>query len=147
LTIPGHHAHILKGIEVYKGKVIFHGLCNFVAVTLVLHPELAPTIKLREHAKRRQKYFPVDPDYPAYPFHPDARKTIVAKVVIDQGKITRVSYLPCQVNRQGQPEILKNDERCREVFQYMEKITRGAELNARYAWDGDEVVIHAEEPI
>ncbi|MFH1087535.1 MAG: CapA family protein, partial [Chloroflexota bacterium] len=28
--IVGHHAHILKGIEVYKGKVIFYSLCNFV---------------------------------------------------------------------------------------------------------------------
>ena len=27
--ILGHHAHILKGIEVYKGKVIFYSLCNF----------------------------------------------------------------------------------------------------------------------
>lgn len=27
--ILGTHAHILKGIEVYKKKVIFHSLCNF----------------------------------------------------------------------------------------------------------------------
>ena len=28
--VLGHHQHILKGIEVYRGKVIFHGLANFV---------------------------------------------------------------------------------------------------------------------
>lgn len=142
--ILGHHAHILKGIELYKGKAIFHGLCNFVAVTLALHPEYAPTFNLREHAKRRQKYFPLDPEYPTYPFHPDARKTIIAKFIIDNGRISHVSYLPCLINKQGQPEILKNDERGQEVFQYMDKITRGADLNARYEWDGDEVVIHAD---
>jgi hypothetical protein len=142
--ILGHHAHILKGIEVYKGKVIFHGLCNFVTVTLVLHPEYAPTFKLREHAKRRQKYFPLDPDYPTYPFHPDARKTIIAKILIDQGRISRVSYLPCFVNKQGKPEILKNDQRGQEVFQYMDKITREADLNGRFEWDGDEVIIRAD---
>jgi poly-gamma-glutamate synthesis protein (capsule biosynthesis protein) len=27
--IVGHHLHILKRIEVYKGKVIFHSLSNF----------------------------------------------------------------------------------------------------------------------
>ena len=26
--IVGHHQHIPKGNEVYKGKVIFHGLCH-----------------------------------------------------------------------------------------------------------------------
>jgi hypothetical protein len=111
---------------------------------LVLHPEYAPTFNLREHAKRRQQYFPLDPEYPTYPFHPDARKTVIAKVVIDQGRISRVSYLPCLINKQGQPEILKNDERGQEVFQYMDKITRGADLNARYKWDGDEVVIQED---
>ena len=28
--VLGHHQHILKAIEVYRGKVIFHGLANFV---------------------------------------------------------------------------------------------------------------------
>src|SRR5690606_19016752 len=27
--VLGHHAHILKGIEVYRGKPIFYSLCNF----------------------------------------------------------------------------------------------------------------------
>lgn len=28
--VLGHHQHILKAIEVYKGRFIFHGLGNFV---------------------------------------------------------------------------------------------------------------------
>jgi poly-gamma-glutamate synthesis protein (capsule biosynthesis protein) len=142
--IVGHHAHILKGIELYQGKPIFHGLCNFVAVTLCLWPEHAPTLKLREHAVRRQKYFPLDPEYPTYPFHPDARKTIIAKCIVEDGQITRIGYLPCLVNKKGQPEILKHDERGQGVFDYMEKITREAGLNARFEWEGDEVVIHPD---
>ena len=35
--IVGHHAHILRGIEIYKGKPIFHGLGNFVTVTRALN--------------------------------------------------------------------------------------------------------------
>lgn len=142
--ILGHHAHVLKGIEIYGGKVIFHGLCNFVAVTLCLWPEHAPTLKLREHTVRRQKYFPLDPDYAVYPFHPEARKTIIAKCTVEDGQIARIGYLPCLINKKGQPEILKFDERGQEVFDYMEKITRGAGLNARYEWEGDEVVIHGD---
>ena len=43
----------------------------------------------------------------------------------------------------GQPEILDNDEMGQQVFDYMDKITRAAGLNARYEWEGDEVVVHA----
>ena len=34
--VIGHHAHILRGIELYRGKPIYHGLGNFVCVTRAL---------------------------------------------------------------------------------------------------------------
>jgi poly-gamma-glutamate synthesis protein (capsule biosynthesis protein) len=139
--VVGHHAHVLKGIEFYRGKAIFHGLNNFVTVTLCLWPEHAPTLKLKAHALKRQKYFKPDPEYAVYPFHPEARKTIIAKCIVEEGRITRLSYLPCLINKSGQPEALKHDERGQEVFDYMEKITREPGLNARYAWAGDEVMV------
>jgi len=143
--ILGHHAHILKGIEQYKGKTIFHGLCNFVTVTRALHPEEAPSHNLRMHAKRRLERMQLDPEYPYYPFHPEAKKTIIAKCLIEDKKISRVSYLPCLIDKQGRPEILRHDERGQQIYDYMEKITRNADLNARYKWDGDEVLIHSHE--
>ena len=42
--ILGHHAHICKGIEQYKGKVIFHNLGNFVSVSNV--PTVVSTASL-----------------------------------------------------------------------------------------------------
>ena len=117
--ILGHHAHILKGIEQYRGKTIFHGLCNFVTVTRALHPEEAPSHNLRMHAKRRLKYMKLDPDYPYFPFHPEAKQTIVAKILIEDKKISRVSYLPCLIDKQGRPEILKHDDRGQQIFEYM----------------------------
>jgi hypothetical protein len=47
------------------------------------------------------------------------------------------------MNKQGQPEILKNDDRGKQVFAYMDKITKEANLNTKFAWNGHEVVIHA----
>ena len=37
-AVIGHHAHILRGIEVYRGKPIYHNLGNFVCVTHALTP-------------------------------------------------------------------------------------------------------------
>ncbi len=76
--------------------------------------------------------------------HPDAKYTIIAKCTIDDGKVSRVGYLPCLLKcEDGMVELLKNDKRGQEVFDYMDKITRGADLNARFKWEGDEVAIHA----
>ena len=40
--VVGHHAHILRGIEMYKGRPIYHGLGNFVTVTRALNIEDEP---------------------------------------------------------------------------------------------------------
>jgi poly-gamma-glutamate synthesis protein (capsule biosynthesis protein) len=143
--VLGHHAHILKGIEQYKGKTIFHGLCNFVTVTRALWPEEAPTHNLRQYAKLRMERMQLDPEYKNYPFHPDAKRTIIAKCLVDDGKISRVSFLPCFIDKEGRPAICKNDEKGNEIMQYMDKITREGGLNARFKWDGDEVVIGHDE--
>jgi poly-gamma-glutamate capsule biosynthesis protein CapA/YwtB (metallophosphatase superfamily) len=144
--IIGHHAHILRGVELYKGKPIFHGLCNLVTVTKVLTVEGADTGARKEWAKRRKELFGFEPDpeYPKYPFHPEAKNTIIAKCTVADKRLSRIAYLPCLINKQAQPEILKHDDRGRQVFEYMDKITRAAGLNARYEWDGGEVVISAE---
>jgi poly-gamma-glutamate synthesis protein (capsule biosynthesis protein) len=139
--IVGHHAHILKGIELYRGKAIFHGLCNLVAYV----PSLAPGTGQdpRSWARRRKELFGFEPDpeYPTYPFHPEARYTIITKCAVKDKKIFQTGYIPCLINKQGQPEILKRDARGQEVFEYMDKITRGAGLNAKFEWKGDEVIV------
>jgi poly-gamma-glutamate synthesis protein (capsule biosynthesis protein) len=71
--------------------------------------------------------------------------TMIAKCVIDDGKITQVGYLPCLINAQKQPEILKNYERGRQGFEFMDKITKDAGLNTHYDWKGDEIVIRADQ--
>lgn len=143
--ILAHHAHILRGIEFYKGKPIFHGLCNLVAYV----PSLAPKDDQdpQSWAQRRREIFGFEPDpeYPTYPFHPEARYTIIAKCIIENKMISRVSYLPCIVNKQGQPELTGNNSRGDEVFNYMEKITREAALNASYQWLGNEVLVQAKK--
>lgn len=138
--ILGSHAHILKGIEQYKGKTIFHNLGNFVTVSNI-HANPA-TQQINQLTERMKEMFePVD--LTVYPWHPESVHTMIAKCVMEDGRISRVSYLPCLINRRGQPEIVKNDERGQQVFDYVDKITKEAGLNTQYRWEGDEVVIGA----
>jgi poly-gamma-glutamate capsule biosynthesis protein CapA/YwtB (metallophosphatase superfamily) len=146
-VVVGHHAHILRGIEIYKGKPIYHGLGNFVCVTKALNYDPSnDSPERRAWALRRRKMFGFEPDpaYPLYPFHPEAKQTIVAKCVVDGRGNVEARYLPAYVNRAYQPEILRRDERGEGVFAYVERISREAGLRAGFAWDGDEVVVRPE---
>ena len=61
--------------------------------------------------------------------------------MIEKGRICRVGFLPCLINKKGQPEVLEKDSRGRKVFEYVERITKEAGLNASYQWAGDEIFV------
>jgi hypothetical protein len=137
--VVGHHAHILRGIEIYKGRPIYHGLGNFVTVTRALNIEENPNPKRLEWARRRQELFGFepDPDYPTYPFHPEAQNAMIAVCDIGSEGVRKAGFIPCRVNPKGQPEICGKDERGRAVVSYIEQITRKAVLHTQFEWDRD----------
>jgi len=139
--ILGHHAHILKGIEIYKGVPVLYSLCNFAM-------DLPMT---REHAERKsfkeiQKLNPSwEPDFEStYNFPYDSRKSIIAKCVIAEKRIQSTSLLPVYIDRQSRPEILmESDRRFAEVQEYLERITGEAELNGNLHRANGELFITA----
>ena len=136
--VLGEHAHILKGIEQYKGKIIFHGLGNFVSSFADF-----PKEQMAEHRRMIKELYSIesDADDPSKHYHPEASHTMIAKCTIRDGKIVKVGYIPCTINDKNQPEPLKHDERGQKVFDYVVEISRKAGLEANFEWDGDEVVI------
>jgi hypothetical protein len=139
--IIGHHAHILKGIEVYKGKVIFHGLANFCSSpSKKISPVKASGLYwMTKHHIRIQ----VDPEgHPYYAGSIDAQKTMLVKCDIADKKIQRLSYLPLLLNAQNQPEVLSHiDKRSDEHFRYVQWLCGGQGLDTHLVREGDEVVI------
>lgn len=135
--VLGHHSHILKGIEVYKGKVIFYSLCNFAFDTP------SPQNASNETKAMRKRYdVPRDPEYPTYQFHVDAKKTILAKCLVSDKRVQRVSFLPVFINKLGQPEIQRRgDKHFDEVLLYIEQISKDQELDAKLSVYGDEVLV------
>jgi poly-gamma-glutamate capsule biosynthesis protein CapA/YwtB (metallophosphatase superfamily) len=138
-----HHAHILKGIEVYSGKVIFYGLGNFALELHFMTKEWAEIPSVKEIRRAlNPDWNPPYPDHPSFPFPPDSRKTIIAKCIISNKAVSKVSFLPAYINKRGEPEILvSKDERFGEVFRYMEEISRDQRLDTKYTIDGDEVIV------
>jgi poly-gamma-glutamate synthesis protein (capsule biosynthesis protein) len=139
--VLGHHQHILKGIEIYKGSAIFHGLGNF-AMDVDIRPHLKSP-KIQEMAMQYPEYAPkYYEDYPTYPFHPEARQTIIASVRIEHGSVSGVSFLPCSINHAGQPETLSPSEpRFDEVVSYMRDACTSVGFSTELRPKGDEVEV------
>jgi poly-gamma-glutamate synthesis protein (capsule biosynthesis protein) len=131
--VLGHHQHILKAVEVYRGKVIFHGLGNFVMdVDLSEHAGSPGLEAMRAHYGDYGVNF--YPDYPTYPFHPDTRRTVIAKARVDDGAVTAVSVLPCLIDPAGQPVPLEpGDPRFDDVVRYQQEVTAQAGLSTAFA--------------
>ncbi len=134
--ILGHHPLLLKGIEIYKGKVIFYGLGNFAV-------DSRPVEMVRnDDSLWKLLQWEMDPGPPDYAYPLVSRKAVLAKCLISDKKVSRVSYLPVIANKQLQPEVLSgSDRRSAEVIEYVGQICKDQHLETQFSREGDEVLI------
>lgn len=141
-VILGHHTHILKPIEVYKGKVIFYSLANFAldppqafAENLDQQDQHQEMMKLNKDWKNSKKKMPED-----------SYKTILARMTVRGGAIQKVEYLPVLLDDDSNPHLVKQEDTAfLEIVRYMEEITENQEISTRFTVDGDAVVIETAE--
>jgi poly-gamma-glutamate capsule biosynthesis protein CapA/YwtB (metallophosphatase superfamily) len=137
--VLGHHAHILKGVEVYRGKAIFYSMGNF-AIDLRMTPAHAQGKGFKEIQALSPGW---EPDFDSfYNFPPDSRMTMVVTANATRDGLGDVGFLPAFINRDAQPEILKaGDERFDQVVDYLRWTTDQADLNAALRPEGDTVFV------
>lgn len=138
--ILGHHAHILKAIEIYKGKPIFYSLCNF-ALDLTLPQEMLNSPRWRELMELNPSWT-IDPRYKSYPFPADSRMTMAGKIIISDKKVTKVSFLPALIHEDSRPRFLaKKDKEFNDVVAYMQKVTKAQKIDTQFTVEGNEVIV------
>lgn len=128
--VISHHAHIVRGIEFYRGKPIFHGLGNGCVVTRALSPDQDHPARAA-WAQRRKQLFGFEPD-PAYflaPFHPEAVQGFLARVLWHADGRLEYGIVPQVVDAPGRPRLAVGDE-VRGVCDYLQHITLAAGLPA-----------------
>jgi hypothetical protein len=135
--IMGHHAHVPKAIEMYKGKAIFYSLSNFCMTKPGRSHKWNETPwvhgALRNHADQ-------NPEYPLLPYGTDAKRTLMAKAVLTKQGVKEVSFVPMMIDTKYRPEVLKNgDPRFDDMVNYMEWASEGFDHN--FTVVGDEVKI------
>ncbi|HWA19586.1 MAG TPA: CapA family protein [Devosia sp.] len=129
-VIIGHHAHCVKAVEVYKGKVCFYSTGNFMT-----------TGSRKAHVKPEWNLFwrEYDPKT-LYNFPRHCRPTIIPKIVFSKKGVERVSFRQGYINDLAQPEMLEaGNPRFEEVLKEMEWVSDYVPHNFRV--DGNDVVV------
>jgi len=132
--IIGHHAHVPKAIGVHGGKVCFYSMSNFIMSSAANAKPGQPT------ANAKRLGVDHDPDYPRLPYGKDGKRSLIAKAVLSAKGVEKVSFLPVLINKELQPEVLKNgDPRFEDAVRFMNWASEGYEH--RFEVEGDEVRI------
>ncbi len=128
--VVGHHAHLLRGLELSNGRPVFHGLGNACVVTHALAPGQDHPARAAWVARRRELFgFEPDPRYTLAPFHPQAVHGALGVVIAHADGSLSCGVVPLWVEPPGMP-LCVADERADAVIAYLERIGREAELPA-----------------
>lgn len=99
-AVLGHHGHVIKGVEYYKDKPVFYSLGN---VTLL--PRGDKGEPLTEGGRV------------------DAQMTMIAKLTVDGGGISRVAIIPCWLDRGLEPQVIPPDDpRFTDFLAYLRRV-------------------------
>lgn len=144
-AVVSHHAHICKGVEIYRGRPILHGLGNFATVTHALALDADDPQRAAWAEERRRLFgFEPDPAMPGYPFHPESRHTAIAALTFDEAAV-RTALIPCWIDDDARPVPVGRSPRGEAVAAYLQAITVDAGFATDLAWDGDVLVARALE--
>ncbi len=134
--ILGHHAHSIKAVEVYKGKVCFYSIGNFMTT--------GSPKKSSQQFEWNLLWLQADeecmPPNGMYFFPSHCRKTMIAKAVISKKGVERVSFLPAFINHRAQPYVVKPDDpKFQEILNFAEYVSD--QHPHKFRVEGGEVVV------
>jgi poly-gamma-glutamate capsule biosynthesis protein CapA/YwtB (metallophosphatase superfamily) len=127
--VVGHHAHIVRGIELHEGRrPVFHGLGNGCVVTRALSPAQDHPARAAWALRRRELFgFEPDPGYELAPFHPEAVNAMLGIVRWHGNGSLSAGIVPVHVEPPGRP-VCVTGAGAEAVIAYLEKIGAAAGL-------------------
>jgi poly-gamma-glutamate synthesis protein (capsule biosynthesis protein) len=134
--ILGHHAHSIKAVEVYKGKVCFYSVGNLMTTGA---PKDSPSTY-----DWNLIWLPIDreclPPNGRYFFPSHCRMTMLPKIVMSRQGVEKVSFLPAYINPRAQPYVVApGDPRFDEILKFTEWVSD--QHPHRFRVEGGEIVV------
>lgn len=137
--IIGHHAHMVKGIERYRGKGIFYCMGNF-ALDMPLSVRKSRASVLHKH--HAFSHVDRDSEYDEfYSFSAECRRSMIVKCRISAKKIDRLSFLPVMINPKAQPVIVTDHAGVQDALAYIRKVSASQGFDTKFAVEDGEIVV------
>lgn len=134
--VISHHAHQTRGIEIYKGKPIYHGLGNFVCVTYALTPGYSNSTENDRFAELEEDF--EMPEVLHYPWEDNSRFSLIAKVIANEYGIVEAGYIPCYIEKDTTaPTPRTRESGGQEVFDHIRQMSDDSNLKTKFFWSED----------
>jgi hypothetical protein len=132
--ILGHHPHVLKGIEWYRGKPILYSMGNFaIEQPNVFREDVHLDAAFRTISRLGGDWSPGA----RYMIPEDTRHTFVARIRIDDGSGIGLDLRPCRIDDGSVPHLLEPEQPDFQAWhRFMEEISHEAGLATRYEKEG-----------
>jgi len=116
--------HVLRGIEIYKGKPVFYSIGNFVYHWKT--PEKIPPLIWERHDETYTGVVDSDPRLRGVDVREES-ETVVVRFTIREKKIHKIELIPVTIDAEG-PHMgdprLANDKRGKEIIELLQNLSQ-----------------------
>ncbi|MGH9047745.1 MAG: CapA family protein, partial [Acidimicrobiales bacterium] len=98
-VVIGHHAHILRGMEIYKGRPIFHGINHFITAYEERSNPRSESTNRPSFGSRSPILRDIHPDRTVrnWPYPSDSRHTMIARVTVGGDGVMSAGFQPAYI--------------------------------------------------
>lgn len=138
-AILGHHPHLLKGVELYRGRPIFYSLGNFA----IEQPHVWDPAILQSSSFRHLVSLHPEWDLGRRFMMPEStRPTGLAKLVLHPGGELESRFCPAWIEDDSAPRMLRAGEpHFDTVRRFLEESSERVGFGTRFRVEGDELVL------
>ncbi|WP_196259663.1 CapA family protein [Pelagibacterium limicola] len=138
-AVIGHHAHILKGVEFFRGAPIFYSLGNFaIEQPQVWDPAIVETESFRHLASLNPGFDPTR----IYMLPQETRFTGIVRLQMAQGAVSRTEFLPAFIGDDSVPQMVgRTDTKFDDILAYLRRINQAEGIETHIVPEGDAIVL------
>lgn len=139
-AILGHHPHLLKGVEIYRGRPIFYSLGNFaIEQPHIWDPAITGSASFRHLVSLNPQWQPDE----VYMLPEITRMSGIAKLLISEHAV-EAHFLPAWITDDSVPHVIGSEDPHFDMTRkFLEASSRDAGLATHYDTRGDEILISA----
>jgi poly-gamma-glutamate synthesis protein (capsule biosynthesis protein) len=137
--VIGHHPHLLKGVEIYKGKPVFYSLGNFALdPPTAFQKDLHSTQGFKEIAALNPRW-QIAGDHIRLP---DSNMSAVVSCIIENKQIVQAKVLPVLIDDDSRPQWLcAGDNAFQLIASQLSEISASEGFETTFTEQNDELLV------